>query len=111
MSKTFQGSSDLRPDTIDRDDIGILSTNSSKSKFASWNKIIIPCCTGTFGQGYRSNPLSYKDTNLYIRGGGVTRSHFKWLLNNHNLADASQVLLTGASAGGVATFIWSNYLR
>ena len=53
MSKTFQGSSDLRPDTIDRDDIGILSTNATKNKFATWNKIIIPCCTGTYGQGYR----------------------------------------------------------
>jgi hypothetical protein len=40
-----------------------------------------------------------------------TRSHFKWLLNTYRINQAEKVLLSGASAGGIATFTWSNYLR
>ena len=35
----------------------------------------------------------------------------KWLLREYNLADADQVLITGSSAGGVASFLWSNHIQ
>jgi len=33
------------------------------------------------------------------------------LVNNKKLASAEKVLLTGASAGGIATYLWSNYVK
>jgi len=68
-------------------------------------------CDGAQHQGYVNDPISFKDAKLYFRGAANTRSHFKWLLNNYKINQAEKVLLTGASAGGIATFTWSNYMR
>lgn len=62
-------------------------------------------------QGSNDNSIRYKDTELFFRGADNVRSHLKWLTTNYGLADAEKVLLTGSSAGGIATFLWSNYVR
>ena len=90
---------------------GYLSTDRAKSKFATWTKVIINYCDGAQHQGHNNEPIAYKDTLLYFRGADNTRSHFAYLLQKHQLADADRVLLTGASAGGIATIYWSNYMR
>lgn len=109
-SKTNLGSSSIGwPDTISPG--GILSTDPNKSKFAGWTKIVFGYCDGSMHQGYRKNPISYKGVDLYFRGAAVTRSNFKWVQTRYNLRGAEQVILTGSSAGGVATFLWTNYLR
>jgi hypothetical protein len=48
---------------------------------------------------------------LYFRGAYNTRSHFKYLVDNYNFKNAEKVVLTGSSAGGIATFLWNNYVR
>ena len=68
-------------------------------------------CDGAQHQGHVNEPISYKDTQLFFRGSDNTRSHFKWLLNKYKINAAEKVLLTGASAGGIATFTWSNYMH
>jgi len=62
-------------------------------------------------QGYTESPIQYKDTRLYFRGAANVRSHAKWLINTYNLADADRLVLTGVSAGGIATFIWADYFK
>ena len=56
-------------------------------------------------------PISYKGTNLYFRGNTITRSHFKWLIQNYHLDTASKIILSGGSAGAVASIVWGNYLQ
>lgn len=73
--------------------------------------MIILYCDGSFHQGWNRGPIQYKDSLLYFRGSLNTKSHLKYLVDNHGLADANKVLFTGASAGGIATYIWSNYVR
>ena len=90
---------------------GYLSTDPALSRFANWTKVIIPYCDGAQHQGYNIDPIAYKDAQLYLRGAANTRSHFKWLINTYQLNSAEKVLLTGASAGGIATFTWSNYMQ
>ncbi len=90
---------------------GYLSTDPTLSKFANWTKVVIMYCDGSQHQGHNNDPISYKDTQLYFRGSDNTRSHFQWLLNTYKINQAATVLLTGASAGGIATFSWTNYLR
>ena len=67
-------------------------------------------CDGAFHQGYRENPISYKDAKIYFRGAAITRSHFKWMVQTLHLDQAEKVILTGESAGGTASYLWSNYL-
>ena len=40
-----------------------------------------------------------------------TRSHFQYIHNKYNLSNAERVVLSGSSAGGIATFIWAEYLQ
>ena len=67
---------------------GYLSTDPLISKFAKWTKIIILYCDGAMHQGLTKDPIKYKDIELYFRGSANTRSHFKWLLNTYNFANA-----------------------
>ena len=48
---------------------------------------------------------------MYFRGGRIVRSHFKWLIDQYGLDKASKIMLTGGSAGGIAAFMWGNYLQ
>ncbi len=38
------------------------------------------------------------------------RSHFKYLINQYQLDQASKIIITGGSAGAVASYLWGNYL-
>ncbi len=68
-------------------------------------------CDGAFHQGNNKSPIKYKDTNLYFRGAVNTRSHIKWADNKYGLANADKIVISGSSAGGIATFLWVDYLR
>lgn len=68
-------------------------------------------CDGAFHQGNNVNPIQYKDTKLYFRGAVNTRSHFKWTDLHYNLSAAEKIVLTGSSAGGIAVYLWHQYLK
>lgn len=108
-SKTTLGSSKDLPETIEGE--GYLSTDPSASKFASWTKVLIAYCDGSLHQGSTETAYRFKDASLYFRGADNVRSHLKWLQNSFNFSSASKVLLTGASAGATATFLWSGYVK
>lgn len=108
-SKTMYGSSIYWPDT--RVGQGIQSTDPAKNIFANWTKVVMLYCDGAFHQGNTKEPYSYKDTKLYFRGAVNTRSHFQYIHNKYNLSNAERVVLSGSSAGGIATFIWAEYLQ
>jgi hypothetical protein len=67
-------------------------------------------CDGSFHQGSNFESLKYKDAELFFRGADNFRSHMKYLLSNYKLASATKVVLTGSSAGGIATALWTNYV-
>ena len=68
-------------------------------------------CDGSLHQGSNSDPVRYKDAELYFRGADNIRSHLEYLLQNYNLASAEKVVWTGSSAGGIACALWANYAR
>lgn len=109
-SKGDNGSSKNLPDILYSPG-GYLSTDPAINKFATWNKFIIFYCDGAHHQGYNKDPVSYKDTQLYFRGEANVKSHLTWITNNYQFVNAEKVVLTGASAGGIATFLWTNYVR
>ena len=69
-SKSFLGSSKPFPYILNITD-GILS-NSPSNDFRSATKVLLLYCDGAGHQGYRANPLPYKDANLYFRGTNIT---------------------------------------
>ncbi len=90
---------------------GYLSTDPANSRFANWTKVIIMYCDGGQHQGHNNEPILYKDTKLYFRGSDNTRAHFRWLMQTYDIQGSERIVLTGASAGGIATITWSNYFR
>jgi hypothetical protein len=90
---------------------GIFSTDPEASQFASWTKVILMSCDGAMFQGSANDPIKYKDKQLYFRGSDNVKSHFKWLLDNTNFANAQKVVLAGTSSGGAAAYLWSNYAK
>lgn len=52
----------------------------------------------------------YKNKDLYFRGHNVTIGQLDSLNNLHGLFNASDIIVTGQSAGGLATYLWTNYI-
>lgn len=89
---------------------GILALDSSENLYYNWTKVFINYCDGSLHQGDNASPIPYKDTKLYFRGSRIVRSHFKYLINKYKMDEASKIIITGGSAGAVASFLWGNYL-
>jgi fructose-1-phosphate kinase PfkB-like protein len=55
--------------------------------------------------------VPYRDAQLYFRGSLITRAHLKWIDQKYtNFKAAEQVVVTGSAAGGVAAYLWSEYI-
>ncbi len=64
------------------------TTDPSKSRFATWSKFIFAYCDGSFHQGNRVAPVSYKDAKLYFRGADITRAHIKYMIQKYQFDKA-----------------------
>lgn len=78
--------------------------------FYDWTKVYVPYCDGSEHQGSREQPVSYKGRDLYFRGMNNSIQQFEYLNATFGLYAADKIVLTGLSAGAIATFQWSNYL-
>lgn len=68
-------------------------------------------CDGTGHQGFKKDPITYKSKKIYFRGYSVTIAHLNSLEKHYGLfSDAKEIVVTGQSAGGLATFLWTNYI-
>ena len=90
---------------------GYLSTNSSINKFSEWTKIILIYCDGSLHQGYRKEPIKYKNTNLYFRGEKIIQAQLKYIEDHYSLSKADRIVLTGGSAGAIGAYLWGNTVR
>ena len=67
-------------------------------------------CDGSQYTGSRTDPIIYKNIKLYFRGYNNTIEQLRYLDQNFNLYNAEKIVVTGVSAGGIATYLYSNYL-
>lgn len=87
-----------------------MALDPSENLYSNWTKVFINYCDGSLHQGDNSSPVQYKDTHLYFRGSRIVRSHFKYLIDRYQMDQASKIIITGGSAGAVASYLWGNYL-
>ncbi|KAF3330514.1 pectin acetylesterase 5-like protein [Carex littledalei] len=84
--------------------IGILSNLPSQNPdFYNWNKVKVRYCDGASFSG-DVETTEHKGTTLYFRGLRIWEAIMDDLLLK-GLANAKKALLTGCSAGGLATYI------
>ena len=83
-------------------DTGILSDNSVQNPhFYNWNKIFLPYFDG--GSFASDNPTPQGSFPIYYRGLSNFLAVIQDLIDNRGMDDATHILLTGCSAGGLAT--------
>jgi O-palmitoleoyl-L-serine hydrolase len=78
--------------------------------FASFNKVYIRYCDGASYSGDLTDPLVVGETTLYMRGRRIVDAVVDDLLMNHDLLQASSVLVSGCSAGGLAAYLHCDYI-
>ena len=90
---------------------GILSGNRETNPyFSNWNVIVQSYCDGGLFSGRRKEPLVYRGRRLYFRGRQILKALVE-SLKRRNIGKASDVLLSGTSAGGLAVLLQGDYLR
>ena len=55
-------------------------------------------------------PISYKGRNLFFRGTRNTLEQFYYLNKTYDFYNKDTIVITGVSAGGMATYQWVQYL-
>ena len=91
---------------------GFLSNDSDANPvFANYSVVFIPYCDGASFSGNKTDPITIKGRNLYFRGHGVLSAVIDALLDKEGLKEAEAVILTGCSAGGLATYLHLDYVR
>ena len=75
-------------------------------------KVYLKYCDGAGHQGSNTAPIPYKDTKLYFRGNNVTIGQFDSLEQRFGLFSRSdKIIVSGGSAGGLAVFLWTEYVN
>jgi hypothetical protein len=110
-SQTQLGSSTLFAPTFQFS--GMLDSDPAiNPDFATWNRVILMYCDGASFSGDRDDPVVVDGTPLYFRGHRVLDALLDELLTPaFGLNRAEQVLLAGGSAGGLATFLHTDFVR
>jgi hypothetical protein len=104
-SQTALGSNLYWPDTMEpHAPSDILSANSTTNPhFHNWNIIYVPYCSGDLWLGNNTNP-SPTSWNLTFAGNQIFLAAIQTLINDWDLEDATEVVLTGVSAGGIGVY-------
>lgn len=73
--------------------------------------VYLKYCDGTGHQGFRREWVEFKGKKLYFRGHNVTIAQLNSLDKiNALFTNATDIIVTGQSAGGLAAYLWTNYI-
>ena len=77
--------------------------------FRSWNRVDVPYCSQDLfsGQKTSTDPSTF---GFYFSGHLILDAVVNALIADHNMASATEIIFTGASAGGIAMWINANWL-
>lgn len=76
-----------------------------------WNRVILRNCDGTAYLSSLDAPLSAGGHTLYFRGRDNVIATLDALLAGHGMSDATDIVIAGCSAGGIAAVLLADWLR
>lgn len=71
----------------------------------NWNSVFMRYCDGGSFSGNNQTVTNYQGHNLYFRGFRILQAMFQDLYSNRRLNKATDVVVSGCSAGGLATYL------
>ena len=81
----------------------------------NWNSVHLKYCDGNSFSGSNSSTTVYENTTLHWRGKHILEAVMEDLLTKRGLNLASDVVVGGSSAGGLATYLhcdkWAENLK
>eukprot|EP00039_Didymoeca_costata_P030503 m.29923 g.29923 ORF g.29923 m.29923 type:complete len:389 (+) comp8151_c0_seq1:117-1283(+) len=83
---------------------GLFSLNQSVSPFYNWNLVYAKYCDGQSFSGNLDDPVKYGNQTLYFRGWRVFNAMMDDLTAK-GMGEATDAIIAGCSAGGLATYI------
>lgn len=89
---------------------GPVSGDASVNFAAGWNRAILWYCDGASFTGNAARPVQVHNTTLHFRGFSVLEAMLDFLMAEKGLDQATEVMLSGGSAGGLSTFIHADYV-
>jgi len=105
--RTSLGSSNYWNDTFN-DRLGVLSANASINPFADFNHVWVPYCSGDTHTG---TLMSDDILGFYFSGHLTIVALCQHLKDTTHILNATHILLSGASAGGIGVFNNADYIR
>ena len=104
-SKTDLGSSTKYPPQANLGG-GYFDTNPEVNPMMyDWNAVFMKYCDGASFAGSNSSTESINGVTLHWRGHHILNAIMDDLFTNHNLGAATDVVVSGCSAGGLATYL------
>merc|ERR1719242_1046765 len=92
-------------------DSGYMATDPSVNPLSSnWNTIYVKYCDGQSYTGNNDTVLS-GSADLHFRGWRILNGVFAELDKNYNWSKATDVLMSGCSAGGLTTWLHSDHVH
>jgi len=79
--------------------------------FYDWNHVTFAYCDGASFAGELSDPIIVQGKPVYFRGLRILKAIISDLLNNKGMNKATDVFLTGESAGGLSVFLHADQVR
>lgn len=71
----------------------------------NWNAVFLRYCDGASLSGDKDTPTNNSGTLLHFRGRAILDAEIKSLLVDRGMDQATDVIVSGCSAGGLATFL------
>jgi len=85
---------------------GYFSTDPNQNPLMyNWNAVELRYCDGASLSGDKETPTVVGGTTLHFRGRAILDAEIKSLLNDRGMDKATDVVVSGCSAGGLATFL------
>ncbi|XP_078580938.1 uncharacterized protein LOC144864601 [Branchiostoma floridae x Branchiostoma japonicum] len=91
---------------------GFLSTNQDENPdFYNWNVAYVHYCDGACFSSNRADPVTLKGKTLYFRGRSILDAVLDELNDVRGMSNATTVILSGSSAGGIAVYRQADHVR
>lgn len=92
---------------------GLMSANDTAvNPFGDWNFVWLAYCDGTSQTSDRADPVVVGGQTIHFRGRALLDAHIFELEREHKfLSTASEVIISGTSAGGMSTYIQSSFIE
>lgn len=103
-SKTRLGSNKFWKPTIEVE--GIMGEDpTANPDFHDWNVAYFQYCDGASFSGNANDPMVVEGNKLWYRGHRVKDALIADLMHNYGLGNATNVVVSGCSAGGLSTYL------